>query len=47
MLQGQVEQLNAEVAMLKSFMKKGGQLGANEQLKMAEDKIKSLQDHID
>ena len=30
--------------MLKNLMKKGGQLGANEQLKLAEDKIKTLQD---
>ena len=42
-----MEQLNAEVAMLKGLMKKGGQLGANEQLRVAEEKITALQDQVE
>jgi len=46
LLQGQLEQALAEVSMLKNLMRKGGQLKENDQVQLAQDKVKALQEQV-
>lgn len=47
LLRGQVEQLEAEIAMLKELLKKGGQLKESEESKLFEDKLNALRAQLE